>query len=273
MTCDYPINVVKAGQNKNGIYYPDGLNVKCGKCYNCRISLLREWIFRLQQEQIEHPISYFVTLTYDNDNVPITTNKFMTLQKADLQKYIKRLRKTQKHNIKYYAVGEYGSKTERPHYHILLFNARSQKEIIDKWAFGTVHIGTITNKSIAYTLEYIATYLDKRKHARDDRELQFKVMSKGIGLNWLKQGGRQYIDADIKRNYIRLEDGTKISIPKIYKKHFTEQQKTQLRLHISKEVEEVFQKKLKEKGAEKLTQEIEARKDKLIKRLNKKTKL
>jgi len=50
----------------------------------------------------------------------------MTLKKTDIQKFFKRLRKChgKKHkSIKYYAVGEYGGQTLRPHYHIVIFNA------------------------------------------------------------------------------------------------------------------------------------------------------
>ena len=85
-------------------------------------------------------LAYFITLTYNDESLPRTKEGYPTLLKKQVQDYIKRLRnahvaylkKEQRkvHNeykitgkpIRYYAVGEYGSQTRRPHYHILLFN-------------------------------------------------------------------------------------------------------------------------------------------------------
>ena len=103
--------------------------------------------------------AYFVTLTYNTEKVPITRNGFMSLHKKDLQDYFKRLRKISSLKLKYYAVGEYGSKKMRPHYHLILFNAMPEN-IISAWRLngleiGTVHIGTVNEASIGYTLKYM----------------------------------------------------------------------------------------------------------------------
>jgi hypothetical protein len=103
--------------------------------------------------------AHFVTLTYDTDYVPITEKGFLTLNKKHLQTFMKRLRKLSNEKLKYYACGEYGSLKMRPHYHIILFNANADM-VHRAWALGgkslgQVHIGSVTEASIGYTLKYM----------------------------------------------------------------------------------------------------------------------
>lgn len=46
------------------------VNVPCGKCVNCIKRRRMEWCFRMEQELLNSKCSYFVTFTYDPDNVP-----------------------------------------------------------------------------------------------------------------------------------------------------------------------------------------------------------
>lgn len=100
--------------------------VPCGKCPKCRDRRLQGWIIRLMQENKKATSSYFLTLTYDESRVPRNEQGYATLNKQDVQKFIKRVRKhagKRGKGIRYFAVGEYGEQTERPHYHIIIFNA------------------------------------------------------------------------------------------------------------------------------------------------------
>lgn len=106
-----------------------GQQVPCGKCENCKKVRLSAWSYRLLQEDKNAESSYFLTLTYNVHSVPITRRGFMSLNKRHLQLFFKRLRKAiDRHGgfgqpLKYYAVGEYGGRFNRPHYHVILFNA------------------------------------------------------------------------------------------------------------------------------------------------------
>lgn len=208
--------------------------VPCGKCPVCITNRKRGWMFRLLQEDKRSTSSYFVTLTYNNFTVPITDNGFLTLKKSDLQKYLKRLRKLEPNsNIKYYAVGEYGGKFDRPHMHIIMFNVQEKENIGRAWTLngkviGTVHIGDIYNGSIPYVLSYV----DKKNgqiplHERDDRKKEFTVSSKHLGSNYLTP----QVIAWHKSNlfpYV-VNDGYKIKMPKYYMdKIFTEQEKARM---------------------------------------------
>lgn len=105
------------------------LEIPCGKCIGCRQDQSKEWANRLMMEMNYHDSAYFVTLTYDNDHVPIVfddetgeANGFMTLNKRDVQLFMKLLRRNfPDDKIRYYLAGEYGDQTLRPHYHAIIF--------------------------------------------------------------------------------------------------------------------------------------------------------
>ena len=96
------------------------IQVPCGNCVECLEKKRSEWSFRLQQELKVSDSAYFITLTYSEENLP------EELSKEHCQKFLKRLRKqndkytTKK--LRYYLAGEYGDKTKRPHYHMIVFN-------------------------------------------------------------------------------------------------------------------------------------------------------
>lgn len=221
--------------------------VPCGKCHKCRRTRINQWVFRLQQHEKDASSSYFITLTYDTDNLPISKNGYMILEKPDLQKFFKRLRyhdresrkehgnyKTYKEipdyqPIRYYACGEYGDEKSRPHYHAIVFDVYDEDSIFKAWKKGKVHIGTVTEESIAYTCKYIdkegnqkipAWYLDN-----DDRIKPFSLMSKKLGFNYVQKISKTYHKSDLTRNFVRTGKGYKVSIPRYFAKHiFTEEE-------------------------------------------------
>lgn len=163
--------------------------VPCGKCPSCMARRISGWSFRLIAESKNHDSCHFLTLTYDTSNVPITKNGFMCLSKCDLQLFFKRLRKIDKDNdgkFKYYAVGEYGGRYRRPHYHVIAFSADVQKVQL-AWQLGSVHYGTVNGASVGYTLKYMSKRGVIPMHCNDDRIREFSLMSKGLGLCYLKK--------------------------------------------------------------------------------------
>lgn len=160
----------------------ENIPVPCGKCPVCVKRRISGWSFRLRQEDKVSTSSAFITLTYDTKYVPITRNGYMCLNRRDVQLFIKRLRKNQApdyspNSIKYYAVGEYGGKSARPHYHLIMFN--TDIECIDKaWGLGSVHYGTLTPQSVGYCLKYMSKPGRIPYHKNDDRIPEFSLMSK-----------------------------------------------------------------------------------------------
>lgn len=171
MKCTNPITI---GKEKG-----KGIHVACGRCMPCQKNRRRDWSFRLQEEQHVSTNSCFITLTYEEENIPVR-DSFPTLLKTDVQAFISKLRKYQdrywekhfkenktkaytnewiksRYKIRYYAVGEYGKRGDRPHYHIILFNVAPKliNELSTIWGKGFAHIGEVNNKSIKYCTKYI----------------------------------------------------------------------------------------------------------------------
>lgn len=195
--------------------------VPCGKCPECQKRIVSGWSFRLMQEYKRSTSGYFITLTFDTNHVPITRAGYMSLNKKILQDFFKRLRKSHEdgsgESIKYYAVGEYGGSTNRPHYHIILFNAKIEK-VSPAWGLGNVHYGSINEASVGYTLKYINKKSKIPCHRNDDRIPQFALMSKKLGDNYLSETNVNWHHADLhNRMHCTLQDGKKIAMPRYYK--------------------------------------------------------
>jgi len=212
----------------NLLYLRSGIPVPCGKCPPCKIRHVNEWVFRVMWEEEHNSISsHFITLTYDTLHVPISANGFLTLRKKDLQNFFKRLRKnTGIQGIKYYACGEYGTKTSRPHYHAIIFNCPDPAAYADAWSLdgtqlGGVDVGNVSADSIAYCLKYIDkdSFRAKRyRHQRDDREREFPLMSQGLGKSYVENKSIVgYHKADLSRNFVTNKAGYRVSMPRYYR--------------------------------------------------------
>lgn len=175
------------------------------------------WSFRLLQEDKHSLSSHFITLTYDTSCVPITQKGYMTLDKRDIQLFMKRLRKENKEQLKYYLCGEYGSKTMRPHYHMIIFNV-DIKTLQPAWKRGQIHYGQVSAASVGYTLKYMFKDHKIPIHKNDDRQKEFSLMSKGLGLSYLTKNMVKWHKADLlNRMYCNVEGDKKIAMPRYYK--------------------------------------------------------
>lgn len=135
--------------------------VPCGRCNFCLEVKRGEWSFRIAQELKRASSAKFVTLTYADNRIPITSTGEMELNKKDVQDFKKRLRKENAKytadQVRYYTVGEYGTETDRPHYHSILFNVHPsvlmRLQLI--WDKGIVHQGNVEIASIHYVTKYV----------------------------------------------------------------------------------------------------------------------
>jgi hypothetical protein len=191
--------------------------VPCGKCYDCYQRRISQWSFRLMQEEKKSSSAFFITLTYSDENLPKTETNQATLDKRDLQLFMKSLRKKNRNKIKYFVCGEYGDHTERPHYHMIIFNA-AEKTIQPTWEKGQIHFGKVSNASVGYTLKYMQKQGKIPKHIKDDRKKEFQLMSKGLGLCYITNNSSKWHLNDLEnRLYLNIEDNKKISMPRYYK--------------------------------------------------------
>lgn len=122
----------------NGLLKGLLIKVPCGKCLGCRLAYSRRWAIRSYHEAYmndDFKNCAFVTLTF-NDDMLYKRNNPKSLDKLEFSQFIKRLReRIRVHygftNVRFFACGEYGGKTFRPHYHLLIygFNFPDKKEI------------------------------------------------------------------------------------------------------------------------------------------------
>lgn len=214
----------------------DGKAYGCGQCMPCRFNRRRKWQARIMLEALQYTDNTFVTLTYDEKHLPKTDSGVPTLLPKDLRNFFDRLRfhyGTVGHRgLRYYAVGEYGDETFRPHYHVALFNHPNCAygmsvysklrvrccpvcELVRKiWGKGHVYLGTLERNSAGYVASYVTKKMTKKDDERlGDRYPEFARMSlrPGIGADamWevadvlLKHGLDSLVDVPKKLNQSR----------------------------------------------------------------------
>lgn len=198
-----------AVKSKSGEYK----SVPCGHCAECCNNLRESWFIRLREHKKAYKETSFITLTYDDEHLPWGLRP--SLYRRDVQLFFKRLRKslgTKK--ISYYCIGEYGTHTRRPHYHVILFGLSPEdKDLLQKsWTFGFTHIGRITDRSINYCCKYHVL----RGAYPPGTEPSFSLVSKGIGINYVDKMKDYHREASHMRTFYWL-DQYKKPLPRYFK--------------------------------------------------------
>ncbi len=246
--------------------------VPCGRCMGCRMDRSRAWADRMLLELADNDYkAIFVTLTYDEAHVPLVrprdsgyyflpgddestylsndetwlldacdVPKTRTLRVRDTQLFFKRLRKAFSGvRIRYFLAGEYGPKTQRPHYHAIIYGLTVSDfpdSIVLKYNdlgqplfqsdfFSSIWRNGFCSLAVVnwHTCSYVARYTMKKLYKSDDasaysdgRVPPFCCMSRrpGIGLlraaDLLAKGDKAFVkDADgvhevyLSRSFIR----------------------------------------------------------------------
>lgn len=210
---------------KSGI--TNTLLVPCGKCAACLKDIQDEWVFRLRQEAKDATCSRFYTLTYDDDHFP----KNGELCKSDVQLFMKRLRKEldkQKVKVRYFLVGEFGSKTKRPHYHAIMFYYDQDQKLIftndvlkidqivcDTWQKGNILGSSADIERIVYCTKYILNRDPNKKEVYRNNHFMMCSRNPGLGNGFLEKHADYYHDNEI--TYVS-ENGIKQKMPRFYRK-------------------------------------------------------
>lgn len=201
MPCYHPIQLSRKSLKRGHITVP------CGRCIGCRLERSRQWALRAEHERHYHKDSCFVTLTYRDSELPMG-NLAATLVPRDLELFWKRLRKEYGNGIRYFACGEYGERTSRPHYHAIIFGLDFQdkklhstkgdfnlytSDSLDRiWGYGNCIIGDATFESAAYVARYIVdkkTGPKAKVYTEKGIEPEFCRMSRrpGLGARWFDE--------------------------------------------------------------------------------------
>ena len=238
------LRTIKAGFDKSGtsVIYNSRkssqelapFEFECRKCLPCRLKIGREKAIRAMHEAKMHKENIFLTLTYSEENL-----KSPRLNYYDFELFMKRLLedlnrnitcKENRHILPFMVTGEYGDKTKRPHWHVLLFNYRPhdaqhhrytdlghqvfKSDYIAKiWKHGFIEFGEITMESASYVGRYAAKKLSHGKDQEHDYHPIHNTSKRHvIGKSWLKKNAEQIF----KLGYVTLPNGQKCSIPRYY---------------------------------------------------------
>lgn len=197
MPCYSPLSAWRGGvqaSGKRAIVWnaresalPNGFALPCGQCIGCRLERSRQWAMRCLHEASLYEENCFLTLTYDDEHLPVDGS----LVKEDFQLFMKRLRKRfEGRKVRYFHCGEYGEECRdcfksrrlcvcrvfnegigRPHYHAIMFNVNfldrflhttrngfklDRSETLETiWDKGNSLIGDVTFESAAYVARYV----------------------------------------------------------------------------------------------------------------------
>ena len=224
--------------SKNDGFSDLPVEINCGQCVGCRLEKSRQWAIRCLHEASLYDENCFITLTYNDEKLPSDNS----LNKGHFQLFMKRLREKFKgRKIRYYHCGEYGDKTDRPHYHAIIFNLDFQdkelyssregvqlytSETLEKvWQNGFATIGDVTFESAAYVARYVMKKVTGERAEEHYKSLnpytgeiieiepEYTTMSRrpGIGQPWLEK-----YETDVYPEDFVVVNGKKMKPPKYY---------------------------------------------------------
>lgn len=167
--------------------------------------------------------AWFTTLTYSPENVPQNGS----LDPEGVRQFLARLRKRfPPRTLSYYLCGEYGEKSDRPHYHAVFFgpqflarDLRTHRHgapvwvaqaLQDAWGLGHTELTPLRPGAALYTAGYVRKKVrqkdDPGHYTRVDREtgelveleMEFGRMSKrpAVGRRWLEEFWRDVYPRD-----------------------------------------------------------------------------
>lgn len=144
----------------------------------------------------------FITLTYDNNHLPLVDLdehiNFPTLLRDDVSKFLKAYKRKyflKNEEFQYFGCGEYGGQG-RPHYHLLFFGdfqlydafmrdyETARNRIVEVWDKGHVHCCIAGYDGIHYVTKYCMKEDEDNLHPLQVKP--FTIASNGLGMNFLK---------------------------------------------------------------------------------------
>lgn len=192
-----------------------------------------------------HADNAFLTLTYDDDHLPVNRS----LHYKHFQAFMKRLRKSiAPKRVRFFMCGEYGELNGRPHFHACLFGHNFADRVYYRtvpsgsklyvshtlaglWPYGFSSIGDVTLESAGYVARYVLKKLtgdgeskyynivDPSTGEIHVREKEFCHMSlrPGIGAGWLDR-----YTSDVYPSGEMVVRGKKVYPPRYYDKRYKE---------------------------------------------------
>lgn len=194
--------------SRSDAYIDKELLLPCGKCPECRRKKINEWAVRCVVESSYHEECSFITLTYDDKNLP----EGGTLKHEDWQNFMKRLRRHMDRHyggkkLKFFMCGEYGGKKGRAHFHAIIFGHWFKDTFVHKelkshkvyrspelekiWTAGFSTLGEVHYGTCSYVAKYAQKrmmpeelYYEKLEELKpyyQEKRMEYLRASQGIG--------------------------------------------------------------------------------------------
>jgi len=186
-----------------------------------------------------HKQNDFITLTYDDENLPVS----YSADKRPFQLFMKKLRKhLEPREVRFFGCGEYGDRFLRPHFHALIFGHQfedrkyhskndrgdvsyTSEELTDVWGLGLATTGDLTFQSAGYCSRYVLKKLAGSKaddhywrlnpltqtYARVATEWATQSIKPGLGLSWFEK-----YKSDVFPSDFVVVGGQKLPVPDFY---------------------------------------------------------
>lgn len=215
------------------------ISFPCGHCDECVRHKRKAMACRIANEASLTPHdNCFITLTYDEVHLPQAEYCGVprgTLRKKHLQDFMKRLRRRLDYHynirVRFFACGEYGSKTKRPHYHLVIFgwcpdftkcDCRGNNSYVCPLLSGLWDFGFhLVQKFEVSHANYVAGYVTKKLSDIDllaGCENTFYLSSRrggGIGAPWFRLYGNDAI-ANGRVNVLSRDRVIQYAVPQYY---------------------------------------------------------
>jgi len=255
-TCQYPTSMYVLGTASNGKKIisqnlpPSGSKFSeilrdCGQCSGCRIRRRMDWATRLTHEAQFNEHAFFITLTYADDHLPADGSLNPDHVSEFMQNYRNQFRAKK---VRFFAIGEYGGDTGRPHYHVIIFgpdiDQKSLKYVdypqaqfspefrklfgetglkhytsplLEKcWPYGLSEFGYTSAATMQYVTKFHVEKVtgDKAETHYNGRHPEFSRMSRmpGIGTDWIEK----YWPEVYRAGCVQNSKGVKAAPPKFY---------------------------------------------------------
>lgn len=189
-------------------------------------------------ESKNHNDTVFVTLTYSPEYLRskgLPEDGIFSVDKKEVQNFLKRLRKSLSRRIRYFACGEYGEKSHRAHYHAIIFglSVSEASEIERAWSPRGF---TKTVQANQATMAYVARYCTKKNYGLDYKdwlddeglahEFQLQSNKPGIGACAIDKGA---LIKDDDRGYTVWFEGKRITAPRYLRDKLSSEIEKQIR--------------------------------------------
>ena len=198
--CLSPILIknVRKEKHRRTPFFENYIEVPCGKCVECLKAKISERLCTLYMEFIERGYyAVFVTLTLDDS---LFLKDMSGVKREHVKSLLDEMRKHKE--LSYFLTSEYGSTTDRPHYHMIAFGFMNLKQAEDfflkHWSNGMISVTEVNDARFTYVsschitkCSHIPEYVDFSTGEYRRCNKPFTISSRGLGYSYARKHASQ----------------------------------------------------------------------------------